>query len=335
MLFRSEIMSAAVPVLQRAWIEPSEETLHLVVSRNGTSAYLPALGEARPSVLFVDRQGNERELLRSPLPFSSCSDPRLSPDGTRLAVTTDGSQLWIIDLVSETPTMVSENGFYPIWSVDGKTLIYGSTRNPTYDLFRIPSDLSQPEQLLLDWDNNLRSAAMAPDGTFVFREEIPGKGMDLRIWPDLDDPSSIAPLLEGPDDELAPAISPNGRWVAYVSSLSSRDEVYVTSFPRPGARIQISSSGGTSPVWSPDGRELFFQAGDDVMAVRIDDSAGLRVISREPLFSGPYLQYRWFSQFTMHPDGENFIMIKNPRRGDVEVITEWSQELQRALATTQ
>jgi eukaryotic-like serine/threonine-protein kinase len=326
-----EVTSAPIPVLQRAWIEAAEGTLQLSVARNGTAAYLPQMPDSRPEILLVDRKGTERSLLLNPPPFAACSDPRLSPDGTRLAMHTDGSKVWIIDLQSETPTLVSESGFYPIWSVDGETLIFGSTRNRTYDLFRIPSDLSRPEELILDWENNLRSAAMAPDGTFIFREEIPGKGMDLKIWTDLDDPSTIAPLLEGPDDELAPAVSPNGRWMAYVSALSSRDEVYVTSFPRPGARIQISSTGGTSPVWSPDGKELFYQSGDVVMAARLDESASLRVVSREPLFSGAYLQYRWFAQYAMHPDGEHFVMIKNPRRGDVEVITRWAEELERAL----
>lgn len=323
-----EFTGPPTPVLQRAWIE--QGMIHLGVSQTGTVAYLPSLADSRASIFLVDRQGQRQSLVAGSLPFSGCSDPRLSPDGRRLALNVEGFEIWIVDLDTDTPTLVSENGFYPVWSPDGRELTYGSTRSRSFDLYRIPTDFSQPERLILDLENNLRSAAMAPDGTFVFREEIPDKGMDLRYWRD-EDPSSYQPLLEGPDDELAPSISPDGRWLAYVSNLSSRDEVYVTSFPEPGARIQISNGGGTSPAWSPDGEEIFYMDGDLIVAARVDMSAGLRVVSRERLFEGSYLQYRWHRQYDVHPDGEHLVMIENPPRGEIEVITSWFAELEERV----
>ena len=79
--------------------------------------------------------------------------------------------------------------------------------------------------------------------------------------------------------------------MAYVSDLSGSDQIYVTSFPDPGARIQISAGGGTSPAWSPAGDEIFYMNGDEFMAARVDAAEGVRVLSRERLFSGSYLQY--------------------------------------------
>ena len=325
---RLEVRGAPVPVFDRVWVEQS--IMHLDVSEQGTVAYLPDLGNTKPELHVVDREGNGRDLLSGELPLGSFSDPRLSPDGTRLVISADRFQVWMIDLPTETPTLLSENGFYPLWSPDGNTVTYGSTRNRSYDLYRIPADLSQPEELILDWDTNLRTVEMASDGTLVFRDEIPGKGMDLKLWPD-DDPESIAPLMEGPDDELAATLSPDERWMAFVSDLSGQDEVYVTSFPQPKGRIQISSGGGTSPAWSKDGTEIFYARGDAMIAARVTTSPGVRVLSREELFTGSYLQYRWYRQYDLMPDGEHFLMILNPPRGSIEMVTNWFTELDEIL----
>jgi serine/threonine-protein kinase len=327
-----EARGTPTPVLQGVWIE--DGVMHLDVANDGTVVFLPALPDSRASILMVDRAGQAQPIIPGPLPFPGCSDPRLSPDGRRLVISVVGYQIWILDMATETPTLVSENGFYPLWSTDGKELVFGSTRNKSMDLFHIPSDLSRPETVLLDWENNLRSATMAPDGTLIFREEIPGKGMDLKMWSAAAADSTIG-LLTGPDDELAPAVSPDGRWVAYVSNLSSQDEIYVTSYPQPSGRIQISNGGGTSPAWSPDGKELFYMAGDALVAVQLSNEPTLQVHSRQTLFRGPYLQYRWHRQYEVHPDGEHFIMIENPPRGDVDVITGWFGEIERVLATDQ
>ena len=171
---------------------------------------------------------------------------------------------------------------------------------------------------------------MASDGTLVFRDEIPGKGMDLKLWPD-DDPESIASLMEGPDDELAATLSPDERWMAFVSDLSGQDEIYVTSFPQPKGRIQISSGGGTSPAWSKDGTEIFYARGDAMIAARVTTSPGVRVLSREQMFTGSYLQYRWYRQYDLMPDGKHFLMILNPPRGSIEMVTNWFTELDEIL----
>jgi Tol biopolymer transport system component len=161
----------------------------------------------------------------------------------------------------------------------------------------------------------------------VLREEIRDKGMDLLAWIDPGDESTIATLLDGADDELAPVVSPDGKWMAYVSNYSETDEIYVTSFPVAGARSKVSNQGGHSPTWSPDGKTLYYLEGLSMVAVAIETEPAIRVLSREVLFEDEFVQYRWSRQYDITPDGERFIMIKNPPRGNVEVITNWFQEL--------
>ena len=105
------------------------------------------------------------------------------------------------------------------------------------------------------------------------------------------------------------------------------DEIFVTSFPVAGARSKISNNGGNSPTWSPDGKTLYYLEGLKMMAVAVETAPAFRVLSRETLFEGEYVQYRWSRQYDITPDGKRFIMIKNPPRGDIEVVTNWLETL--------
>jgi Tol biopolymer transport system component len=138
-------------------------------------------------------------------------------------------------------------------------------------------------------------------------------------------------FLDGDDDEIAPDVSPDGQWIAYVSDVSGDDQVYVTTFPVAGARSRVSPSGGHSPAWSPDGKTLYYLQGSKMMALSIETDGGLRVVGREELFEGEFMQYRWSRQYDITPDGSRFVMIKNPTKGDVEVVTNWFEELKALL----
>jgi serine/threonine-protein kinase len=322
------VTGTAVPVLPRAWVDQGH--LQLAVADNGTVAYMPQRPGQSQALVRVDRTGKVEPLVREPLPFSSLNDPRISPDGRRLALNAGSEAIWVLDLDTETPTLVGESGFYPLWSPDGRELIFSTARFKSFDLMRVPVDLSRPEELLLDRENNLRSADWTAQGVLVVREEIPEKGMDLRTWTDLDDEGTIEVLMDGPDDELAPIVSPDGRFMAYVSDYSGRDEVYVTSFPRTGGRTRISVRGGNSPTWAPDASEIYYLEGTRMIAVRVETDPAFRVLEREKLFEGEYVQYRWSRQYDIDPDGNSFVMIRNPDRGDIEVVTNWFEEVREA-----
>jgi Tol biopolymer transport system component len=321
------IIGQANPVLDRAWVDQGE--VQADIAENGTVVYLPNSRGETQALVAVNINGRVEELVPEGLPFASINDPRISPDGRRVMLSVDTGAIWMLDLDTQTPTLMTEEGFYPQWSPDGREVIFGSTRNKTFDIYRRPVDLSRPEEVVLDLENNLRAGDWTRQGTVVIREEIPGKGMDLRVWLDLDDPESLVSLLDGPDDELAPVVSNDGKWLAYVSNYSGIDEIFVTAFPEPGARHKISMKGGHSPTWAPDGKTLYYFQSNRMIAISIETDPSFRVTGREELFEGEYVHYRWSRQYDIHPSGEYFVMIKNPPRGNVEVITRWFDELER------
>jgi Tol biopolymer transport system component/predicted Ser/Thr protein kinase len=325
-----EVSGTPVPVLPRVWIDGF--TIQAAFSDNGTVIYHPASERNSRQMVSVDREGIVEPILSGTLPFEDANDPRFSPDGSKLAVSESAGPIWLIELASGTPTKLSENGFYPIWSPDGTELVYGTTRSTSFNLMQRPIDMSQPEKVLLDRENNLRTGDWAHDGTIVFREEIPGKGMDLSRWPDPDDESTIDILLDGENDELSPSVSPDGRWLAYASDQAGRDEIYVTRFPNPGGIVQVSVAGGANPLWSPDGRELYYFEGRKFISVNVAYDPEFRVVSRTTLFEGDFVQYRWQRQYDVHPDGERFVMISNPPGSHLEVVLDWFSELDRLVA---
>ena len=149
----------------------------------------------------------------------------------------------------------------------------------------------------------------------------------------LDADRTVAPLLATEFTESNPAVSPDGRWIAYRSDESGRNEVYVQRFPELGGRIQISTAGGTSPLWSSDGAELFYREGQAMMTVAVDGSgAAFRAGQPERLFEGRYLDDQT-RNYDVAPDGR-FLMIKQAdtlRR--IHVVVDWLEDLRPFLGS--
>jgi Tol biopolymer transport system component len=305
--------------------------MQLAFSDTGTAVYLPADERGWRRLVMVDLNGRADPVFEESTPFSDNADPRFSPDGSKIALSESAGPIWVIDLESGAPIKLSDSGFYPVWSPDGSQVAFGTARYTSFDLMLRPLDMSQPERVLLDHDINLRTADWAPDGALIFREEIPGKGMDLMRWTDLTDESTIGVLLDSDADEVAPEVSPDGRWVSYVSNQSGRDEVYVTAYPKPEGVVQISVAGGANPSWSTDGREIYYFQGREFIAVTVATDHGLRVVGRRTLFEGDFRQYRWHRQYDVHPDGQHFVMIEDPPGGHLEIVLNWFSELEQTL----
>ncbi len=318
-----------IPVLPRVRID--NNTMQLAFSENGTAVYLPADERSWRRMVTVDLNGRTDPVFSEATPFLDNNDPRFSPDGSKIALSASSGPIWVVDLESGAPIKLSDSGFYPMWSPDGSEIAFGTTRSTSFDLMLRRLDMSQPEHVLLDRDINLRTADWAPDGALIIREEVPGKGMDLMRWTDLADESTFAPLLVGDDDEVSPAVSHDGRWIAYVSNQSGRDEVYVTAYPKPEGVVQISVAGGANPAWSVDGGEIYYFQGREFIAVNVSTESQLRVVGRKKLFEGDFRQYRWHRQYDIHPDGKHFVMIEDPPGGHLEVILNWATELERTF----
>jgi serine/threonine-protein kinase len=307
---------------------------HLAVARNGTAVFLSG-GEALNTVVLVDKQGTETPLLTSPKEYK---DPRFSPDGRRLAFEiAQGNEgdLWIYERDQATLTRVtfgSEN-LYPVWSPDGKRLAYTSRQSGIAGLWWKPLDGSGTEEQLLAGAELRFPGSITPDGsTLFYRETAAATGFDIH-GVSLTGERTSTPVLVTPFNESSPEISPDGRWLAYVSDQSGRNEVYVRRWPGGAAEWQISTDGGTEPVWDPDGRTLYFRRTPSLIAATLALSeTALTVVRRDSLFSGPYFENVRWPEYDLSPDGEQFVFIK---LGDSTVrpvvVLNWIEQIERGM----
>jgi serine/threonine-protein kinase len=141
-------------------------------------------------------------------------------------------------------------------------------------------------------------------------------------------------FVEGPTYEAAPRFSPDGHWIAYASNESGRFEIYVRPYPGPGGKWQISTEGGTEPVWNPKGHEVFYRNGQEMMAADYIAQPTFSAGKPKVLFEGPYVPTpRSIPDYDVSPDGQRFLMIKAPEQAQapvpINVVLNWSEELKQ------
>jgi Tol biopolymer transport system component len=244
-----------------------------VLAQNGTFVYLPGKAALGLSISSVDRSGKIEPLYA---PLVSFASPRFSPDGKRLAfssATAEGEDIWVKDLDRDAPSRLSflpGQNRWPVWTPDGKNIVFRSTNANAPGMYWIRSDGSGEAQRLTDGKLNETPYSISPDGKRLAFFQAPSQA-DLFTAAIESDPSrgsqgvrlgKAEVFLGTRFSELYPSFSPDGRWMAYASDESGTMEVYARPFPGPGGRWQISSGGGTRPVWSRSGHELLFQSPD-------------------------------------------------------------------------
>jgi eukaryotic-like serine/threonine-protein kinase len=341
---RREVTGPPVSVLEGVSSSETYGSADFAVSRDGSLVYVP--GKPRGTdrrLVRVTRAGTTRPLMDARRAFSSLT---LSPDGRRLALTIEGAndQIWVYDLERNTlsPQTLRGNNNEAVWTPDGRRLTFASTRetfasthgNPA-NLFWQPADGSGPAERLTTSANWQRAQAWSPDGkTLVFQEY----GATAReVWIQrVDGDRKPRPFLNGPFNEYQARLSPNGRWLAYVSDESHRDEVYVTAFPGSRGRWRISADGGNRPVWARNGQELFYWSGDRMMAVAVTTDATFGASKPRVLFEAKALPEDSPS-YDVTSDGE-FLMIE-PGESDtpptqINVVLNWLQEVRHRAATS-
>jgi serine/threonine-protein kinase len=246
-------------------------------AQSGALVYLAGAGQVGWSISWVDGSGKKEPLA----PIGRYFTPRLSPDGKRLAFSIDvggrTSDIWVKDLDRDTPSRLSflpDRNQWPVWTPDGKNIVFQSADAAAPGLYWIRSDGSGEAQRLTDGKLLESPYSFSPDGSrLAFSQEGNRGSFDIFTAPIEGDPGhpklGKAELFLGtPYGEFYPAFSPDGLWLAYQSNESGSREVYVRPFPGPGGRWQISTGGGSLPVWSRDGHELLFETADQrVMAV--------------------------------------------------------------------
>ncbi len=309
----------------------------------GTNLVYIQKGEETESeeLVWVDRQGSIKTLFSNGRPFLT---PRLSPDNSRLALTSfDGpnSDVWLLELSRNSLTrLTSHTGedFGPVWSPDGKQLAFSSElaeddgeQGPGIALLSLDSS-DPPKRLFRTPERQYLKfpTSWSRDGNWLLYSSLKDDiasievvRMDNNERSALDQTSS---LVEGA------VFSPNGKWIAFVSDYSGRKEIYVKPFLGPRARKQVSLDGGYEPLWSRDGSELFYRENDKFMVVSVqNNTSSIGFSSPNMMFEGPFKTYNYGGgehNYDVTSDGKRFIMvhrINQPKPKVINVILNWPE----------
>ncbi len=335
------VTGSAEPILDDVHFELDDGFAPLGFGANGTLVYGMASVMAAPKQLtWVDRQGNQEAL---DVPPRLYSNPALSPDGRHLAVAvTDNhnTDIWLhtfergtFSLFTFSPT----SDFNPVWTPGGQTLIYNG-EEPQFTIYQRPADGSRKTKLLLKEPVDTVVTDVSPDGKWlVYVKNSTATGEDILIAPLDDTAGEPRFFLQTDFDEGGPRVSPDGRWLIYYSDESGRNEIYAMPFPDGGSRVQVSINGGTAPLWSPVGDEIFFNRLTTMMVATVDQeksSTTLLEVGRprslfDPANPVPVVGSR---NISVAPDAQKFLIVSTPEGSQprsLRVVVNWFSELAR------
>jgi serine/threonine protein kinase/Tol biopolymer transport system component len=346
---RLKVVGTGVPVVPdvitsegRSW------SAQFAISGNGSLTYIPVV--ARSSELtpvWVDRLERVESLpAATPRNYGIVT---ISPDDKRLAFDIqdgDNWDVWIYDLTRHTLTPLTSNGISdsPIWTPDGKWVVFRSNQAGKLQLFRQSATGSGKPELLTTFEGiNVFPTCCSPDGNELLITTIdpkrPRLDNDISVVPfeKQNEKPHLRPFIQRNNNQRLGVWSPDGQWVAYSSDESGRWEVYVEPYPGPGPKLMISTEGGYEPVWSPDGKELFYRSGlggPKMIAATIETKPEFRVIEYKELFKT--INYRAnYRDYGVAPDGR-FLMIQEPQEPTplgINVVLNWFEELKRLVPT--
>lgn len=307
----------------------------LGISGSGSLGYVPERFADRALVL-VDRGGGVEVV---PVPPQGYHAARVSRDGRRIVTAVlgpAGSQqdVWVVDLERHTLSRVtfSNDGLYPDWTPDGRRIVFATSssgRAPGFAIQWLAADGSDSAELLLAAEHSQLPVAFAPDGrALVVQRTHPESQRDIWILP-LEGERRPTPYLRTPFDERGATVSPDGRWLAYTSDESGRDEVYIRAFPAAGPAVGVSEGGGREPRWAPSGRELFYRGDKGMVAVALGSASAITVGRPEVLFDDrPFVAISGGAAYDVHPDGRRFVMIRRGAEShEVVVVLNWFDQL--------
>ena len=339
-LARLETTGTPVTVVDEVFTDTALGIAHYAVSENGTLFYIPGLVDSR--ILRVDRGGRATQLLDAQHPYFI---PRLSPDGTRVAlVIYDDSisqrHIWSYELDRGALTRLTFGEGHstdPVWSPDGTRFAFVSNRSGIWKPYWKSSDGSGAVTEVAHGDRTVMTASWSPDGEWLFFKE----GGEAGNWDigavRVDGTEESRVLLGTSYEELFPSLSPDGRFLAYTSDETGRREVYVRAFPDLTGKRQISTNGGSEPVWAKNGGELFYRETRQLMSVPVRTQPEFSAGRPELLFEGQY-EIEPFggdaSNYDVSNDGQSFIMIGDAEQSQrLNIVLNWFDELERLVPT--
>ena len=335
---RLELTGPPVAVLDDVRVNMTSGAVEFSVSREGSIVYLPGGGPIGRTPIWVDRKGAVKVI---PAPPQGYESPRISPDGQRVAFAARGANvdIWVYDLARGTPTRLTfDEGEdeTPAWTPDGKRIAFSALRGTRRQILWKPADGSGSEEVLLDTDpaHHVHVSSISRDGrVLLFTQVSEGQSTDIWMLP-LDGDRKPRPLLHGAPTEDWPALSPDGHWLAYISNELGHEEVYVVAFPDLNGKWQVSNDGGVEPVWSRDGKEIFYRNADKFMAVSIQTRPAFSPGTPRLLFQNA-AERGSISRpnFDAASDGQRFLMLQPPQSGPTEfnIVLNWAEELKQRV----
>ncbi len=360
------VTGESVVVVQGVYRSGSIMAPQYAISEAGSIVYMPGAaqtssGVGKSTLVWVNREGKEEALSA---PANNYISPKISPDGTRIALAIQNetdTNIWMWNLDRRILTRLTfERGedWFPIWTPDGKRIAFLSSRDGRFAVnWKTADGTGKAEPLLKS--SSQRAVLTIPsswsaDGKSLLLEANSGRYADIGMVL-MNGDRKWEPLLQENYGEVQPQISPDGQWMAYTSDESGQSEIYVRPFPElDKGRYQISPGGGNSPLWSPSGRELFYRNSDAAMAVPVSTNPNFSAGTPKVLFRGTYSyavgitssgfnMTEIFSRITwdISPHDERFLMMKRtgeavssdmgPRK--IHIVLNWFEELKQRVPT--
>ncbi|HEY3351291.1 MAG TPA: protein kinase [Thermoanaerobaculia bacterium] len=284
------------------------------LSKTGTLVYMPGsvLNESLCLPRRVQATGLAAPLSKTVREYS---DPRVSPDGRHLAlhVQDEGDDVWAFDVARDSLTRLTfEPGEdeTPVWSPDGRWIAFSATRGEKRCVIRRPADGSGAEEVLWTLSDHAHVTDWSPDGRSLLVDVYRVKSRSDILRLELGEKPTPHPFLETPFDESSGRVSPDGRWIAYRSNESGRDEVYLQPFPNGGGKVSISNGGGVQPVWARDGKALYFRSDTDLMVARLGAAPAPAFRPAISVFKDRFVRPQGAAHTTydVFPDGSFFFL---------------------------
>jgi serine/threonine protein kinase/Tol biopolymer transport system component len=332
-LDRLEVTGTPMAVVEGVRTE-TEGAGQVGVSRDGTLVYVEGTPAWVGVPVLVNRDGKAQPIGAPKQVYGTFA---LSPDGRRVAFEVVGTtvDVWVFEIGRGTLTRLTQEGRNnaPIWSPDGRQIAYSAFQDGKAAVMSRPVDGSGSAKQLWAGALNCLPYSWSPDGrTLALGCSTAESGNEDLFVLSLDGTSSPSPFVNTPFSDWGARFSPDGKWIAYISDASGQYEVYVRPFPGPGSQWQISNGGGEEPVWSRDGREIFYRNGTRWMVVAVKTGETFTAAPPRLLFSGPYVNVPGPS-YDVGPDGR-FVLIEGPPEATVtrfNVVLNWFEELRRLV----
>jgi len=333
-LVRLELAGEAVPVVEQIGLGggPINRGMYFSASETSVLAYRHQQRIAGTPV-WVDRSGRELTAL-VPTPLDRPSNPRLSPDGHRLALFVAGN-LWVYDLSGRPPIKLTSdgNGDLPLWTRDGSRLIYASNTHPQ-GLVSIPADTQGGAPERVSPVGHYHPHGWSADGRemVVVLNSYSKTAWDILKLPAHEEGAQQSVVQTSSwEGEDGVALSPDSRWLAYTSNVTGAEEIWVQRYPEAASPIRVSPNGGKDPQWSSDGRELYYLEINKLMSVVVDTRSGFEFKPPTMLFESHYVHTRFPNKsYDVAPDGR-FLMIKaagtSPASSAFTIVLNWTAGL--------